>query len=333
MTRFVAAPADRRLPWDVMGRNLSAMDHANVADALTASGLDYDVEVWDLYGARREQAAVAAPEGLVHAPQLRTLVRPMPDGTTKVLAASGTRYTPIQNRDSFAVADELVEQGGRIIGAADFRSGGASLLVVDLNRPVTLHTPDGDVDRTDLNLVIKNAHDGSSALTFALTPIRVARTNALPAAIKGAVHTWKISHTPNAAQRVELAHKAIMETIRYQDAFTVAAQAMMDTTMVELEFDAIVARMFPVVEGKEETKAGKNALQVRDEMRELYATSETLEHVRGTLWGGYNAITEWYDWARPVRQEDADVARAEGALAGPYVSRKANVWDRFLTAV
>ena len=94
MSRFTPAAADRRLPWDVMGKNLTGMDHASVADALTASGLDYDVEVWNLQGTHPTTGQAVA------APSLRTLVRPMPDGTTKVLAASGTRYTPIQNRDS-----------------------------------------------------------------------------------------------------------------------------------------------------------------------------------------------------------------------------------------
>lgn len=334
MSRFIAAAADRKLPWDVMGAKLSGQDYPTVADALTASGLDYRTDVWDLYGAPREQASVSAPVGTIHAPSLRTLVRPMPDGTTKVLAACGTRYTPVQNGDAFAVADTLRDEfGSKIIGAADFRSGGASVLVVDMNRPITLNTPNGEVDHTNLNLVIKNAHDGTSALTFALTPVRVDCTNVLPAAIKGAVSVWKMSHTPNVQERINLAMEAILNTVRYQDAFTVAAQAMLDQEMADAEFAAIVERMFPVATGKEETKAGKNALAVRAEMTELYATSETLENVRGSLWGGYNAITEWYDWARPVRQEDAAVARAEGTLAGPYVSRKANVWDRFLAAV
>ena len=85
-------------------------------------------------------------------------------------------------------------------------------------------------------------------------------------------------------------------------------------------------------QGRDE--GGPNALEpARADERLLYQTSDTLDGIRGTLWGGLNAITEWYDWARPVRQDDADVARAEGALEGPYARRKAGVWDRFLAAV
>ena len=320
--------ADRRLPWNVMGKRLDGMDYASTADALADNGLNYQVEMWNLAGVHPQTGAT------LPAANLRTVVRPMPDGSHKVLAASGVRYTPIQNDVAFAVADDLkADHGAKIVGAADFRSGGASLMVVDLTAPVTLVTPDGTEDRTDLFLAIKNAHDGSAALTFAFTPVRIACTNALPAAISGAVRAWKINHTPNAQERVDLAAKAIRDAVAYRDAFTVAAQAMMDQAMSDREFDAIVARMFPVAEGREATKAGQNALEVRAQMTSLYGQSETLEGIRGTLWGGYNAITEWYDWARPVRQAGEDVARAEGALEGPYTRRKANVWDTFLQAV
>lgn len=330
----IVSPDQRRLPWDVMGRGLSAQDYPDVSTALAAAGLDYQVEVMDLYAAPRTQASVSEPTGLIHAPSLRTIVRPMPDGTQKVLAASGVRYTPIQNRDAFAVADDLVrDHGSKIVGAADFRSGGSSILVVDVNAPVTLRKPGGDVDVTDLSVVIRNAHDGSSALTFAITGVRVQCTNMLRAAIKGAHATWKVSHTPNAQGRVDLAGQAIREVIAYRDEFTVAAQAMMDQEMTDREFQAIVERMWPVRDDKRETKAGQAALARHAEVVNLYQSSETLDGVRGTLWGGMNALTEWYDWARPVRQEDAAVARAEGALDGPYARRKAGVWDMFLAAV
>lgn len=342
-TMATIAPADRRLPWDVMGDNLTefSTQPTTAADALAQRGMDYTVEVRDLFSGRRiddlEGAADNAP-GVTHdrflqAPGLRTIVRPMPDGTEKVLSAVGTRFTPIQNVDAFSVADLLVaEFGSRISGAADYRSGGASLLAVDLQRPVRLDLPGGgEQDVTDLHLVMKNAQDGSGALTFALTGVRFACTNALQAAIKGAQRTWKISHTPSAQERVNLAHQSIIRAMAYQDAFQAQAQAMLDTAMLDAEFDKIVAGMWHVQPGKEETKAGQRALAIRQEVQDLYRTSETLDGVRGTIWGGYNALTEWYDWERPVRNGDA--SRAEGALDGEYVRRKASVWETFAAAV
>jgi phage/plasmid-like protein (TIGR03299 family) len=327
------APDSRSLPWNVMGGALRG-DYTDVQSALIEQGMNYDTRTVPVFAQPQvddEGRSVGTAD--LPANKHRAVVRPGPGGMGEmVVGVVGTRFRPIQNRDAFAVADLLVSEfGAKITGAADFRNGGASLLVVDLQRPVVLDTPDGGQDVTDLDLLIRNSHDGSSALTFALTGARIACTNMVQAAIPGARRSWKISHTPNAQQRVDLARQAIVASLAYQDAFQVQAQAMIDQTMSDLEFDKIVARLWPVAEGREDTKAGERALEIRSEVRSLYRESQTIESVRGTLWGGYNAITEWFDWGRPVR--DGDVSRAEGALEGPYVRRKSAVWDLFSSAV
>lgn len=92
----------------------------------------------------------------------------------------GTRYTPIQNRGAFDVARPLLgEYGATIDGMANFRHGGACLMSVDLGRPIVLNRPDGGTDTTAQYLLVKNSLDGSSALTFSLTSVRVACTNVL----------------------------------------------------------------------------------------------------------------------------------------------------------
>ena len=152
----------RKMPWNVMGGDLTT-GYATVDEAIEATGLDYEVEVRDLPRLQYDEDGRLINNSIIQAKNLRTITRPMPDGSTKVLAAAGTRYTPIQNRNAFKVADVLVgEYGAKIAGAADFRSGGASLLVLDLARPVVLDLPNGGTDTVDVDLLIKNAHDGSA---------------------------------------------------------------------------------------------------------------------------------------------------------------------------
>jgi phage/plasmid-like protein (TIGR03299 family) len=317
------SPDSRQMPWNVMGGDLTT-GHKSVTEGLKATGLDFTVEMRPAYGTDSNGLPLLAKN-------LRSVVRPMPDGTEKVMAVTGTRFTPIQNADAFAVNDYLVtEFGATISGLCDFRGGGASLMVLDLPDTITLARPDGGKDEINLNLLTKNAFDGSSALTFALTPMRLACTNALPAALRAAKRTWKISHTPNAQGRVELARHAIIASLNYADEFTATAQAMLDTAMVDREFDKIVERLWHVEDDKRDTKAGENRIAVQDEVKALYRTSTTLEGIRGTRWGGYNAVTEWLDWGRPVR--GGEIARAEGALEGPYVRTKAKVWETFAMA-
>lgn len=318
--------SSREMPWDVMGDELTGKSHTNLDAALKESGLDYEVEVWN----------AQATDGLrvLDATKSRSIVRPTPDGLA-VVGMVGTRYTPIQNRDAFAIADDLVgEFGATIAGMADFRHGGAALMVMDLQRPIVLTTPDGDADPINLNLLVKNSLDGSSALTFALTPMRLRCTNALQAAIGGAHRSWKISHTPNAQERVDLAVQAIKEAVGYQEQFQAAAQAMMDQPMVDAEFAKIVSRMWKV-DPEAKGKVADRKRDIQAQVIDLYRTSPTLEGIRGTRWAGYNALTEYLDHFRPVKGGDDKakaVALAEGQVEGPNVRVKGKVWDLFAVA-
>lgn len=320
----------REMPWDVMGAALTPKAQGNYAKALKESGLDFTVRMLPVVAHEGPEGEPLAFHTFIGADKSRAVVRPTPEGD-RVVGMVGTRYTPIQNRDAFAVAEDLVgEFGAKITGMADFRHGGASLMVLDLQRPVTLNRPDGGVDVIDLDLLVKNSLDGSSALTFALTPMRLACTNALQAAIRGAERSWKISHTPNAQERVNLAVMAIKEAVGYQEKFQEAAQAMMDQPMVDAEFAKIVSTLWKVKPGAE-GKVAERKRETQAQVIDLYRNSPTLEGIRGTRWAGYNALTEYLDHYRPVKGEPT-VARAEGALEGPNVRVKGNVWKMFAAA-
>lgn len=320
----------REMPWNVMGTELTGKAHTNLDKALSESGLDFTVRTLPVVAHDGPESEPLAFHTFIGADKSRAVVRPTKDGD-RVVGMVGTRYTPIQNRDAFAVANDLVgDFGATITGMADFRHGGASLMVMDLQRPIVLTTPEGGTDTMDLNLLVKNSHDGSSALTFALTPMRLACTNALQAAIGGAKRSWKISHTPNGQERVKLAVMAIKEAVGYQEHFQAVAQKMLDTDMVDAEFAKIVAGLWkvdPDAEGKVADRKRETQAQVID----LYRNSPTLEGIRGTRWAGYNALTEYLDHFRPVKGQE-DVARAEGALDGPNVRVKANLWKMLAPA-
>lgn len=329
-TREAAA---RQLPWDAMGSALST-NATTVEAALKESGLDYQVETWDANAARRVEEDNTGGHGtvrpVVKAPTHQAIVRPMPDGSKKVLAFTKKRYTPIQNQEAFAPADYLVSEfGARITGAADYRNGDRSLLAVQLPEGMDLKARDG-VDRVDLNLLIINDHAGNAALTLALTPMRVACTNAIPAALRGAERVWKISHTPKAQARLDLAAEAIKKALDYRDAFQEKAQAMLDQEMVDAEFSKLVAKLYPVKKDAEGVAAERKRTLHAD-LLNLWKESPTLDGIRGTRWAGYNVFTEYLDHYRPVRGDEA-VARGEGALDGPYARQKAAIWNTFAAA-
>lgn len=325
-------PTARQLPWDAMGGALTT-EARTVAAALKEKGLDYTVERRVAGAGHRLDGADDAnnTRQRLAAPTHQALVRPMPDGSEKVLAFTKKRYTPIQNRNAFKLADHLVaEWGATISGAADFRNGDRCLMAVTLPETINLAGRDGNADPVSLNLLIVNDLAGNGALTLALTPIRIACTNALPAALKGAERVWKIHHTPNGQVRLDLAADAIRHSLEYRDAFQAQAQAMMDQTMVDAEFQKMVAKLYPVKKDAEGVAADRRRA-TQAQLLNLWKTSPTMDGIRGTRWAGYNTVTEFLDHYRPVRGEEA-VARAEGALEGPYVRQKAALWNMFANA-
>lgn len=318
----------RNMPWNVMGKELSGNAWTDLGKALDESGLDFDVKMVPVTAYEKADNEPMAFAEFIDAPKSRAVVRPWGDGQA-VVGVTGTRFTPIQNRDAFSVATPLVDEyGATIAGMADFRHGGASLMVLNLNRPIELERPDGGLDVMELDLLVKNAHDGSSALTFALTEMRLACTNALPMAVNGAQRVWKISHTPNAQERMDLAKKAILKAVGYQEKVQVVAQAMMNQEMVDAEFAKMVSSLFPV-DAEATGKVADRKREVQSDLLALYRTSPTLDGIRGTRWGGYNALTEYLDHFRPVRATNEGVARAEGQLEGPNVRAKDRVFKMF----
>jgi len=126
-------------------------------------------------------------------------------GETNVLGTVSGRYTILQNRDGFELAQQLVNSHGANIVSA----GG---LFDDRRTFVTLRLPDalaiGD-DPYTLFLTLLNSHDGSTALTAAVTPVRVVCANTARAALKRARYQWSARHTAGLVDRVDEARRTL----------------------------------------------------------------------------------------------------------------------------
>jgi phage/plasmid-like protein (TIGR03299 family) len=318
------APESRALPWNVLGGDLTT-EFPSVDAALTATGLDY--EVFTVPSA----AVMENGEVLISGDEFRQVVRPKPGGGLMVIGQSGTRLTPVQNRKAFAVADVLVQEfGATIKGACDYRNGKISVMVVGLGE-IALK----DRDAVNLNLLVRVPHDGSGAVSFSLTGTRPSCTNAVHAALRDAVSTWKMSNTPNAEARVNDAHQAIVKAVNYRDAFQVQAEAMIAQAVTDAEFAKIVAQFAPIdPEADPESAKVVRAEEKRETIQAIW-NGQTIDGVgvKNTLWGAYSTLTEYLDWYRPVR--GGDTARAEAQIdpTNPYARRSAGLWTRFAAMV
>lgn len=244
-------------------------------------------------------------------------------GKVQQLGVVGNHYTPIQNEAHADLLDALVDESGAKIETLGNLRGGRETFIT-MKMPETMQV--GGVDAVETYLVALNSHDGTSAFRFMVTPIRVVCANTLAAALGAAQSTFSIRHTVNGTNRIAEAREALGLTFKYVEAFELEAQRMIEQTMTDNAFDAIVRDLFP----EQSTTRAENVNSAhRDSLTALWNESATLANVKGTNWAAYNVVTEYADHFIGVRgKADQQTARATRSVtAKPIMRLKARAFD------
>lgn len=277
----------REVPWHGFGTIVE--EQLTAEEALKASGLDWTVEKSPVY--------VKTGERYTKVPRKFLNVR---STDQKVLGAVGGAYTVLQNEDAFAFADGLVDSGEAKYETAGSLKGGQKVWVM-MTIPSGIQIAGEDVD---LYLALQNSHDGKSAVTVMVTPVRVVCTNTLNLALERAQRTWSVRHVGDLDGRIAEARRALDLTFSYVEEFKTVGEQLAASPFSPREF----ARLVQQLEPNEKSQ---------DLMIEAYQESPNLANIRETKWGALNSIGEYADWIRPQRSPEA---RYKNATTG--VGRK-----------
>lgn len=310
-TSFVTA---RESAWHKLGTVLPDVFDAKTAlDVAKLSG-------WDV---RKESMTTAS--GLI-VPDKFASVRTNPyTGGTDVLGVVGNVYVPIQNEDHVNLLDALVDEGGAHFETAGSIRDGKEVFVT-MKLPETMQV--GGVDDVDVYIAALNNHEGAAAFKLLVTPVRVVCANTQAAAIRSARRSFIIRHTVNGPKAIQEAREALGMTFKYIDGFQAEAEKMIQSTMVEAEFMAIVDQLVGVPDlSKAEERSTKSLIKAREDLLWSFMESETNAAIRGTRWAGYQAVTEYADWMFPVRGDDKETKRALRTVTGGNDDMKTAAWD------
>jgi phage/plasmid-like protein (TIGR03299 family) len=326
-TRQAFASA-RVAAWHGLG---TVVDHAmSAAEALQLAHLaDWNV--------RKAPITATVPFGA------GTLALPIPDrfaiirdspferGQIDTLGVVGSKYVPFQNEENTDIIDAIRGEAHGTFETAGALRGGRDVFVTTL-LPETMLV--GGVDPVRTYLAALNSHDGSSALRFLLTNVRVVCSNTQEAAIRGASTIFSRRHTRAGTDGIAIQARALLDlTFKYNVAFEAEAEKMIQATMSEAGFWDIVAELYPVDE------QSPNITQARAEghrqaLMRAWSESETLDGIHDTRWAAYQTVTEYLDHAIPVlgkSGEDAVAARHLAAIGLRRGGVKAHAFD-LLTA-
>jgi len=224
------------------------------------------------------------------------------------LGIVGKDYTVISEAEAFGFLDNIVDTGEANIDAAGLLDGGRRAFAC-MRIPAEILV--GGIDPVEQYLMCAFGHDGSLALTCAVTDIRVVCQNTVTLGLQSATHHWRVRHTSKAVLRVEEARRALEMTHKYQGAWQIEAEKLIATKVSTDRFDQIIMRIYgpkaPEAEWSKTTRT--NWDKKRDLLMGLWGEAETNAAIRGTGWGAVNVVTEFEDWFRATRGADDEVAR------------------------
>ena len=276
-------------PWHSLGTKLDRP--ATAEEAIQAANLDFTVEKFRLKIAPNNLSVES------HFATVRT-------DTMEVLGVVGSRYEPIQNKDAFTTFDALVGEGEAIYHTAGALGKGERIwLLAKLPDYIRVN---GD-DLVEKYLLLVNSHDGSSTVRVKLTPIRVVCENTLSLALSGAEQEVHIRHTLNAKEKLKEAHEILGLTNKLYMQLDAIFNRMNETKVEHETLAHYVKTVFP---GNSESKDQSWVKKVHDTVFELAESGAGAEMARGTLWGAYNAVTEYVDHYRNAKRNETQCLKS-----------------------
>lgn len=269
-------------PWHGLGTELQKP--ATAEEAMKEAQLDFFVEKQEMFLAERINGKQ------IKVPNRFATIRL---DTKQVLGVVGSRYEPVQNSQAFSFFDSLVGEGEAIYHTAGVLGNGERIwLLAKMPDYIKIKRVNGKEDVVEKFVLLTNSHDGSSPTIAKLTPIRVVCNNTLSAALRGTEQEVRIRHTATAEEKLREAHKILGLTNQLYDQLGTIFNSFSGKKVTESQAKKFFEEIMP---DNKEAKHVTRSENRRTKLLELYETGMGSEFSKGTVWGLYNAITEYVD--------------------------------------
>ena len=274
----------REKPWHGLG--VKVTEALSSAEALVASGLNWTVIQQPIYTAKGQLI-----------PNYKANVR---SADAHILGVVSDRYQIVQNHEEFEFTDSLLGEGVRYDTAGSLQGGRRVWLLAKLPEKYIING-----EKVEPYLVFSNSHDGSQAITVAMTPIRVVCQNTLNLALRNAKRSWSSKHIGNIAgklheaeETLQLAHAYMGELGREID---ILSRAKISDAKV---MDLIHNELAPYPDNATAIQK-KNVNQIREDMTIRYFEAPDLKLMPKNGYRFVNAISDHSTHATPIRQTAA----------------------------
>ena len=303
----MAFVAGRGYPWhyaETKDRDTELAALATAAEMLSASGLDWTVSQRPIYVPTKAGSFAPIPR----------FVANTRDSDDAVLGVVKPDYHVLQNHDAFSLADDIVDSGDAKYDTAGSLRGGA-IVFLSMVIPEGIKV-EGDPSDHELFLLVTNGHDGRNGLNACVTVVRSVCKNTVDAAFGRAITRFSLRHRKGMETSIGKAREALRVTFEYKDTFESVASSMARRDMTK---DEVVEALKGLFGDPTEMVPAKRENATTSAIIRNWENSPTLDGIRSTAWGAYNAITEYFDHVADYRGGVATTpqdARTESILFG-----------------
>jgi phage/plasmid-like protein (TIGR03299 family) len=269
-------------PWHGLGTALAEDDLHDWQSARRKAGLDWEVEAVPLVTADTQAQVTHAA------------VRRKSDG--RVLGVVGPRYAVLQNRDAFQWFQPFLNACEASLHTAGSLKQGSRVWVLARLARDPLVIAEGD--EVEKFILLSHGHDGSLAVRVGFTPVRVVCAN-----------TLAMAHGSDASKLIRVKHsKSVIDNLaNIREVMNLANQEfeataeqyklLARTTINQADLKKYVKKVLHI---EDDPNPSTRVLNIVDEIVALAEAGRgnDLPSIRGTLWAGYNGVSEWLAYNR-----------------------------------
>ena len=286
------------VPWHKQGKKLN--QPANLEEAIQAGGLDWKVGMVPLCTNEDPPSPVKSRLAIVR--------QDRPSGHPKrVLGVAHRGFKPLQNREGIQIFDSIFGKGKRVYHTGGYLGTGEVVWVM-AELPKNIMVTDADQVKT--YSLFTNSHNGSIAIDFRLTTVRVVCQNTLSLALKEKDKRtfFKRAHQGNYDELMQEVESFFSDTLKAADDLEVQFKKMLNRKFDDDLIKAYIESLFlePTRPAKADVDSRvenfyltrvKKTKEARSEINNLNLNGKGTEikGVKGSLWGTFNAVLEFID--------------------------------------
>jgi len=302
-------------PWHGLGTKVQKGIIA--AEMIKAAGLDWKVEM------KPARGAIINKKGKASRYEIIRLPRPDTNEEEILLGVVSKRYRPLQNKEAFEFFDPIVGDEKAYYETAGSLGQGERIWVM-AKLPGAIEVVKND--ECWKYLLLSNTHTGAGSVIVKFTSVRVVCQNTLMLAMEDGQKAFRVRHSKIMKHRLDKVADLISA---FQKIYIEAEKLFKRLTQIQMTkmiLENYLESIFPRTKEQKDHKAYPPRWL---HIQELFESRPDLQlpGVQGTLWGAYNAITQFEDY-KQTRGDEENESRLERTWFGASADTKLKALEK-----